>query len=156
MTNVSQFLGKVEEVVNEYIYEDCLKLDLEANNNKIHLSIIGECDNNETEILEEYMWDIEEEATKEEILKQIIYCFYDTEINWRNTYINGWKAFTKRKIKSMCIWNGRDNVEKVRTIEKELMERYTITERYKNQVNYYKNFIRALYEAKNKLIGEVA
>ncbi|GCD13148.1 hypothetical protein [Clostridium tagluense] len=94
--------------------------------------------------------------TMEEILKQLINNIYQEQLNWRNSVIRNWKSFSAQKVKSLTLWLSRGNTDKVDVINLQLVERYKLVEQYKNDVNYYKHFVCALYYIKNNLIEEVA
>lgn len=89
----------------------------------------------------------------EDIIKQLISNVYDKEINWRNSVIRNWKAFSSMKVKSLSTWMARGNTKKVNKINEELVNRYKLVESYKNDVNYYKMFVSSLYFVKDNLVS---
>lgn len=94
--------------------------------------------------------------TLEEVITQLINCMYEEEINYRNRVIRNWKSFSARKVKSLGIWLEKGNAEKVDTIQQELVERLQLVEKYKNQVDFYKRFVKSLYSCKRELIDKEA
>ncbi len=96
------------------------------------------------------------DANLEEIIDQLVGSIYVEEINYRNSLVRNWKSFSARKVKSLGIWLEKGNTEKVASIQNELIERLQLTEKYKNQVEFYKRFVRSLYHAKKELIETAA
>lgn len=96
------------------------------------------------------------DATLEEIITQLIDSVYTEEINYRNSVIRNWKSFSARKVKSLAAWLEKGNTEKVTAIQRELIDRLQQVEKYKNQVDFYKRFVRSLYSCKNDLIDKEA
>lgn len=94
------------------------------------------------------------DATLEEVITQLIGSVYEDEINYRNSLIKSWKSFSARKVKSLGTWLEKGNTEKVTTIQKELVERLQLVEKYKHQVDFYKRFVRSLYSCKKDLIDK--
>lgn len=96
------------------------------------------------------------DANLEEIIEQLIGSIYVEEINYRNSLVRNWKSFSARKVKSLGTWLEKGNTEKVTIIQNELIERLELVEKYKNQVDFYKRFVRSLYSAKKELIETAA
>lgn len=72
------------------------------------------------------------------IVKLIIGHIYETEINYRQNYVNKTNGFLNRKAKSLVLWKDRNKQDKVDKIIEEIIERQKNKERLKNEVEYYK------------------
>lgn len=160
---IERNLAKIENLMNDdYVYYedtglrfklsiDTVKDEFEEDVEIIILDIIDEND----EILHTYssqkIFD-----TMEENIKSLIGFVYVEDINYRKRFINNFKgAFMTRKMKSLSIAISKGNTDKVNKINIELVERYKISEKYKNDINYYKMFVRTLYYVLDKLKMEV-
>ncbi|MCD3217858.1 hypothetical protein G8S55_11580 [Clostridium botulinum C] len=90
----------------------------------------------------------------ESIILKLVGAIYTADINCRNSYIKGFQAFSKRKIKSLTLWLDKGNEQKVNGINKELVERYKLTEKFRDEVYFYKSFVGDLYQAKDIMLNK--
>lgn len=86
----------------------------------------------------------------EELFKSLISEMYDGYINGCNRLVKNWKNYSARKVKSLALWTGRSNADKVASINKDLIDRYVAVENAKNTVRYFKTFISMFYNIKNE------
>ncbi|MCD3223970.1 hypothetical protein [Clostridium botulinum] len=98
---------------------------------------------------------VDDDETVESIILRLVGAIYAVDINCRNSYIKGFKAFSKRKIKSLTSWLDKGSEQKVNGINKELAERYKLTEKFRNEVYYYKGFVGDLYQAKDVILNKI-
>ena len=95
------------------------------------------------------------EGTKEEILTLLIDSIYKQEINARNRIVKDAKNYYTRKIKSLCLHTERGNTKKIQQINEDLIAKYKIVNNLKEDLEFYKGFVRNLYRVKNFEFREV-
>jgi len=99
----------------------------------------------------EYIIKIEKVEDTISILKGFINYVYENEINHRNAFIKGSDAFNRRKIKSLSNWNSKNNEMKCKDIQEELIARFNIARKVKNELNPFKRFVSDFYLSLNCL-----
>lgn len=92
---------------------------------------------------------LEEDYSCSNIIWQFIQLLYTEEINHRKKFINGTKSFNSRKIKSLGLWYERNNLEKVDSITKELIERSKIKETLSHELVSYTSIVSSLYKTRS-------
>ena len=90
-------------------------------------------------------------TSRTELMYLFIKELYREEINWRTKEIHRTKSFLYRKAKQLATWVARNNTNKIENINKEIVERYKETEKLKQEVAYYKQFISVFYGIKTEL-----
>lgn len=81
---------------------------------------------------------------------------YEDYLNYVEKNVNGWNAFIKRKTKSLRLWSGRNDRNKVIEINNEMIDRYTQMEEAKKQSDFYKQFVYMFYNIRKRLVSIVA
>ena len=86
----------------------------------------------------------------DEILIGLIANLYDIYINPYNKIVKSWKRFATTKVKSMAKWMQKNDENKVTVINVELVNKCRLVEQSKDKVNYYKQFVSALYDIRRE------
>lgn len=90
--------------------------------------------------------------THEENIKSLIGSIYAEDINFRKRIISNYKgAFLTRKIKSLSNAISKGNADKVNAINTEIVEKYKVAQKCKNEIVEFKGFVSLLYRTKDLL-----
>ncbi|MCT4543504.1 MAG: hypothetical protein N4A63_08180 [Vallitalea sp.] len=156
MKQIKENLIKIEEVLNQHeqyeIENGCVDYSLKLNkDNTIQFKILDdEYVLDEDKIVENYKIELSDFDIKS-IVKSIINYLYENEINHRSTFIRSTRAYNNRKIKSMALWLGRGNQDKVDLINKDLVHRHDTTNKMKSDLVEFKGYVRDLYNCMSNL-----
>lgn len=106
----------------------------------------------------ELLFDLEVDYVEDvyKLITAFINRIYEEYLNYLEKNVNGWNAFIKRKIKSLRLWSGRNDRNKVIEINNEMIERYTQMEESKKQSDFYKQFVYMFYSIRKRSISTVA
>ena len=86
----------------------------------------------------------------DEILVGLIANLYDIHINPHNKIVKSWKRFSTTKVKSLMKWMQKNNENRITVINVELVNKCKLVEDSKRKVNYYKQFVSALYDIRRE------
>lgn len=106
----------------------------------------------------ELMFDLEVDYVEDiyRLITAFINRIYENYLNYLERSINGWNAFIKRKTKSLRLWSGRNDRNKVLEINNQMINRYTQMEESKKQIDFYKQFVYMFYSIRNYSIYTIA
>jgi len=99
-------------------------------------------------ISNELKFEISSAAVTEDInilITDLIDCVYQKYINPSNKRIRAFAEFCNRKINSLDKALQKGDTDKISKINLDLTEKYRITKSYKNDVSFYKTFVKMFY-----------
>lgn len=106
----------------------------------------------------ELLFDLEVDYVEDvyKLITAFINRIYEDYLNYLERIVNGWNAFIKRKTKSLRLWSGRNDTNKVIEINNEMIDRYTQMEEAKKQSDFYKQFVYMFYSIRKCSISTIA
>lgn len=97
-------------------------------------------------------WIIEAEYNSDmaALIKNIIYEFYETMMNPHSRVVKNFKGYSARKIKSLRNWMLKENEEKVKQVNLDMIEQYKKYSDAKFIVSENKKFVNMFYFIKEE------
>lgn len=97
-------------------------------------------------------WTIEAEYNPDmaAMIKNCIYEFYELMVNPYTRVVKAWKGFVNRKVKSLSLAMGKNDLDKINKINVDMIEQYKKMTIAKFQASENKVFIRMFYIIKEE------
>jgi len=147
---IKKMVKTIEGQLNKHEdYEEFWSYKLEAKKDEIVVKIYDDEDCREDYLEYAFVVDIAQDVTT--LIKSMINCIYENELNDLQKYVKATAGYNKRHIKSLSCWIEKGKQEKVDKLVRELADRYKTTKSKEFEVSKFKDIIKDLYNCLTEL-----